>query len=352
MGIVHIVKTNPGELVHGRELLVGEKMVVVKEVYPDECSMEDEENEEFVVGAFLRANKIFLRKICFKKSSSSQKKGRGHKLSMSPQKWTKIKRKMARNSGEAYLSSANKPVPAKTLKPFNCSCHFTRCEELSQEIREKEHRKLWKIGNIDEQNLYLLNHIKTIEKGTEKIKQPGAVSKPKNKSRNYQICDMTVCKELFKTVYSVSNGRLGRILKYRDDHPDSPPKDKRDGKTKEIDPIVMEKLSDILKRLPKYVSHYQREKNKDDNIVYVEPHLNWQKVHEMLQEELGEDVKAPGINWFYEKVNTLFPHVKTHTPTTDKCNTCSILTLQEKLEEREAHQELAETFQKKASRGL
>ena len=356
MGIVHIVKCDPKELVHGRELLPNEKKVLVKEVYSDGNRMEDEEDEEFVCGAFLRTNKIFLRKLCFKKSSASKKKGRGHKASKSPQKWTKSKRKQARNSGNAYMSSANKTVQAKVLKPFNCSCRYKRCKDVTQEIRENEHRKFWKKGDFNEQNMYLLNHIDTLDKSTEKAPKSGMVHKPKNKSRQYYICGINVCKELFKTVYSVSNGRLGRVLQYRDAHPDSPlKKDKRGGKNKEINPIIMKTLSEVLIKLPKYISHYHREKDqdKDDNIVYLEPSLTWKKVYEILEEEVGEkseevgeDLKLPRIDWFYQKVNELFPHIKTHTPSKDKCNTCSILTLQEKLEERDAHQDLARTFQK------
>lgn len=88
------------------------------------------------------------------------------------------------------------------------------------------------IGDLDKQNLYLLNIIETVVKGSNKAQKPNTTSKPKNKSRKYKICEVDVCKELFKAVYSVSNGRLGRILIKRDEHPDSPPKDKRGRKSK------------------------------------------------------------------------------------------------------------------------
>ena len=48
LGVVEIIKTNPGELVHGKELLLDEKKVLVKKVYNTERP-----NEEFVEGAFL-----------------------------------------------------------------------------------------------------------------------------------------------------------------------------------------------------------------------------------------------------------------------------------------------------------
>ena len=38
---------------------------------------------------------------------------------------------------------------------------------------------------------------------------------------------MAVCKEIFKSVFSVTNGRLGRLLKSYDKDPNELPKDKR-----------------------------------------------------------------------------------------------------------------------------
>lgn len=86
MGVVKIVKCRPDELVHGSPLLPQEKKVVVTEVYPGGPSMDDETESEFVKDTFLRANKIFLRKLCLKRSATSKKKGRGHKSTSSPEK--------------------------------------------------------------------------------------------------------------------------------------------------------------------------------------------------------------------------------------------------------------------------
>lgn len=347
MGIVNIVRCMPNELVHGRELLPQEKKVQVKEVYPGGTDAEDEAEQEFVVGAYLRTNKIFLRKLSFKRLSSSKKKGRGHKTKTSPQKWTKVKRKILKNSGKEYISSSNKLVSAKRLMPFHCTCRFTQCKELTVEMREEEHKKFWRLGDVNEQSRFLLNHIRTVEKGTSKT--PSVPSKEKNKSRKYVINDLRVCKGLFKNVYCVSNGRLGRLNKQRDAHPDSPIKDKRGGKEKEVNPVIMKALSDTLIALPKYISHYNRQKDRDDNIIYLEPDMTWTKVYSLVEEEvknLDQTLQLPKMSWFMSKVNTLFPHVKCHTPGTDKCNTCSVLTLQEKLTERDAHQKVADAARK------
>ena len=52
-----------------------------------------------------------------------------------------------------------------------------------------------------------------------KTPKDGGQSKPKTKRRNYTLCNLAVCKEVFKAVYDISNGRMGRILKQNDENP-------------------------------------------------------------------------------------------------------------------------------------
>ena len=46
----------------------------------------------------------------------------------------------------------------------------------------------------------------------------------------------------------------------------------------------------------------------------------------------------------------LIPHIKVHTPSTDKCNTCPFLILQQKTDELEIHQKRAESFKQQLPR--
>ena len=108
--------------------------------------------------------------------------------------------------------------------------------------------------------------IKSFNKKVKKAPKDGAKSKPKTKSRNYTICNLAVCKEVFKAVY-ISNGRLGRILKRHDENPISYQKIREEGKP--LDPVIAEVLTSVLTRMSKYVSHYERHKNKDDSFVYI-----------------------------------------------------------------------------------
>ena len=56
---------------------------------------------------------------------------------------------------------------------------------------------------------------------------------------------------------------------------------------------------------------------KDAKIVYMEPGCTWDKVYELIKEEINEfpaeknKQKLPSQTWFYEKIKEIF-HVKTH----------------------------------------
>ena len=96
-----------------------------------------------------------------------------------------------------------------------------------------------------------------------------------------------MCKEVFKAVYDISNGRLGRILKRNYDKLLQLPKDQRGGKTRALDLVTVELLTSVLTRMPKYVVQYEWHKNKDDNFAYMEPGCTWDKVYELVKEEIS-----------------------------------------------------------------
>ena len=350
LGKVSIINTSANENVHGRPLSKDERKVVVEEVYEDIPT--EHMMEEFIQGAFLRVDKILLRKLPYSEEGSV-KKGRGQKRGLSPKKWNREKTKKLRNSGEAYTNAKGKDVDAKEFKNIDCTCKHKQCHTLSIADRSRAHAEFLAMGVYDDQNAFLLTQISSYEKKTAKIPKEGVKSQPKSKTRVYHVKDTEVCKEIFKAVYGVSNGRLGRLLKKAESDPTKIPKDGRGHATDHgIDPRITAKLIDVVKRLPKYVSHYSRGKETTDNSVYLEPDCQWNKVYDLVSEELTLDIKMASKAWFYRKVGQLFPHVKAHTPSTDKCNTCSLLKLQGKTVELELHQTKADEMREKLDEDL
>ena len=99
---------------------------------------------------------------------------------------------------------------------------------------------------MNEQNAYLLLQIKSFDKKVKKAPKDGVQNKAKTKSRNYIICNLAVCKEVFKAVY-ISSGRLGRILKQLDENLLQLPKDIA------LDPFIVGVLTSVLTRMPEYM---------------------------------------------------------------------------------------------------
>ena len=96
------------------------------------------------------------------------------------------------------------------------------------------------IGDYDRQNAFLLTLVKTVDKATTKCPKKGVKSKPRSKTRQYTINGIDVCKEVFKAVFSISNGRLGRLLLAHDRNPNEIPKERRGAKRMQrIDPLVV-----------------------------------------------------------------------------------------------------------------
>ena len=59
---VEIIRTTPGEVAHGKELLFHERRVLLRDVYSTTAL---NTNDEFVSGAYLQVNKLFLHKLAF-----------------------------------------------------------------------------------------------------------------------------------------------------------------------------------------------------------------------------------------------------------------------------------------------
>lgn len=75
-------------------------------------------------------------------------------------------------------------------------------------------------------------------------------------------------------------------------------------------------------------------------------------VFEVSKEVLPLSIKPVSHTWYYSNATRLFRHIKVHTLSTYKCNTCSLLSLQQKTVELEIHQKKAYSFQQRLARDV
>ena len=136
--------------------------------------------------------RLMLKRISFARKGS-KKKGSGHKLGLSPTKWTRSQ-KMMGNSGQAYVSSSGKKILEKKCAHMTCKCKYKQCKDLTEEARQSAHNTFWAMGDYNEQNAYLLTLVTGTDKRTAKVQKLGVRSKPKSKMRKYTNNRISVCR--------------------------------------------------------------------------------------------------------------------------------------------------------------
>ena len=111
-------------------------------------------------------------------------------------------RKEARLQGNPYLTTSNKFVPGKILKPA-CSCRLKCGEKLSESTRMKIFKDFYNLDS-NSQNQFIAQSIEEIEKKTERLRQDRKSSKRKftllyflyNKEHKIKVCRTMFLKTL------------------------------------------------------------------------------------------------------------------------------------------------------------
>ena len=116
-------------------------------------------------------------------------------------------------------------MQAKEFQNKICSCKCKNCAMLSEEARRGCHDKFWAIGDYNAQNAYLLTLVNRVEKKRIVLQKEGVTSEPKTKMRVYTVKGVSLWKEVFKTTFNTSNGRLGRLLQSHGKNPEALHKD-------------------------------------------------------------------------------------------------------------------------------
>lgn len=105
-------------------------------------------------------------------------------------------------------------------------------------------------------------------------------------------------------------------------NPNELPRERRGSKENQgVDPWVTETIIKLITF--EMYTPYAREKEVE-NTAYFKPDCQWETEYRMLEQEILLNIKKVPKLWFLRGLKMLLPHVKAHTPTTDKCNTCSV----------------------------
>lgn len=153
-------------------------------------------------------------KITCKKNSKPTRKKKNQpkevqtnkKRTRDEEKWARNVRKKARARGESYVSVQGKVVPARSVKPVDCSkCKFNCPSRVSEEEREILFKEYWSLDTFKEK----VNFISSCVHEFTPIRP---VSGRRAYSRRYMLKingkEERVCKEFFVTTFDISESTI------------------------------------------------------------------------------------------------------------------------------------------------
>ncbi|XP_059179519.1 uncharacterized protein LOC131958471 [Physella acuta] len=154
-------------------------------------------------------------KIASKKNSKTPKKKKNQpkesetnnkKRTRDEEKWARNVRKKARARGESYVSVQGKVVPARCVKPVDCSkCKFNCPSRVSEEEREILFKEYWSLDTFKEK-------VNFISSCVHEFTPLRPVSGRRAYSRRYMLKnngkEERVCKEFFVTTFDISESTI------------------------------------------------------------------------------------------------------------------------------------------------
>ena len=246
-----------------------------------------------------------------------------------PETWAQNVAKKKRNTGQAYVSRANKQeVRARAVgAPCSDGCF----NKLTRPVIDILFKEFWEIGSFDLQNAFLQKQVRAKEvKRRRKGRDP--TTPPRARRGNYEYVvthngvDTVVCAQGFRSIYDLSRRRIETALK-KVGESSTPTQDKR-GKhpqARTITGVTKDRVNEHINNFPTVTSHYTRAKSPHRR--YMDATLSIEKLYRMyltwMGDEHPEEKKVTAS--FYRKVFTEEFNISFKPPMTDTCNRCDEL---------------------------
>jgi len=120
--------------------------------------------------------------------------------------------------GDAYIGTTCECVPAKTFKPYVCSC-LKKCNNFINEAKQNNciPTQYYELGNHDLQSAFISGLVKKTNKKRVYTKNFDYKS---NFTMIYYLPiddgkEEKVCKSFFKNIFCISDGRISKILAHK-----------------------------------------------------------------------------------------------------------------------------------------
>lgn len=234
--------------------------------------------------------------------------------------------KSRREKGEEYTTKLGKVVPAKQFVKIICKCRKS-CHLTINEAQQKEiFQQYYNLNTWTEKTSFLFNYIEVTEcKSRRKPGERKNIRFKKSFTRKYFFLNKenAVCKQFFKKVLQISEGRVEKCVKKKQNMSSSCAIDLRGKHThhKRTPATAISHAIKFMNSLPKYESHYAREWTRDKK--YLAPNLNLTILYNEYINQCNELLLIPISAYmfrdtFYRKFNLKFKQ-----PQTDTCDFCN-----------------------------
>lgn len=283
-------------------------------------------------------------------SENTEEQCKPKKRVRQPSKWKKNIRKLKRAKGEEYVNTKGNTVPSKNINTdIPCKC-AQKCHDKINAAQQKElFDRFYAMESFDLQSSYLFSLVKVLPKKRSSIPTDRQQTESRrSNTRVYSVpnsegLSTTVCKEFFKKIFAVSDGRISRVLKMKLSIP-TPPIDKR-GKHVPVNKTSEEKLQrvkDFINRFPKYESHYTLHKSM--NRKFLAPDLSLPKMYSLYCDDTPESERVS--DFMFRKVFNEYFNLSFHAPISDSCKRCDNLKIKIDAASSQQEKELLELQRK------
>lgn len=262
-------------------------------------------------------------------SENTEELRKSRKRVRQPSKWKKNIRKEKRAKGKKYINIKGHTVPSKDINlDIPCKC-AQKCHEKIDASQQKElFNKYYEMGNYDLQSSYIFSLVKVLPKKRSSIRTVHQQTESRRSNTrvytlpNSEGLSTMVCKEFFKKIFAISDGRISRVLKKKLSVP-TPPIDKR-GKHAPVNKTSDEKIQcvkEFIDRFPKYESHYTL--HKSTNRKFLAPDLSLPKMYSLYCDSTSESERVS--DFMFRKVFNEHFNLSFHPPISDSCKKCDNL---------------------------
>ena len=240
-------------------------------------------------------------------------------------KWNRIIAKESKNRGREYISSRGNVVPARQMKPANCSVRKCKrcCEEkIKEDERQAIFNHYWELGSYQRQQDYLASHVTKVP-----VKQRTS-SESSRRQSTYEYTftlnnlKVQVCREFF----CATIGETKEKIKYHREMKTNlglTREDKRGkhNKRKVISKTSMELIRAHIKSYPAVESHYSRSRSKRK---YLPSGLTIQSMYRDYVKHCQKRNIIPEKDCIYRRTFCQEFNYGFHKPKKDLCKLCHL----------------------------